>query len=245
MTPLRLLAPRRLARLLAADATNVARDPMLLAAAALSLVPPIALFLGRGAMDPSALAAFGIAELSRYLVPLVLLLPAVLIGWVTGFLLLEERDEGTLLAVDVTPVGKAGFLGYRVGLAALSTFVLVLYAWPFVLADRPVTLVLMAGLLVAASTVGFAVALPAIARNKVEGLAVTKLTNLLLLAPLLAAIPSPLRFLGGVVPTFWLGELLGLSSVSPTPTWLALLLGLAITTTATAWLFQLLKRHLG
>ncbi len=38
----------------------------------------------------------------------------MLIGWVTGFLLLEDRDDGPLLAVDVTPIGKCGFLAYRV-----------------------------------------------------------------------------------------------------------------------------------
>ena len=58
-----------------------------------------------------------------------------LIGWVTGFLLLEDRDEGTLLALDVTPVGKSGFLLYRVGVTATLAVALTLYAWPLVIPE--------------------------------------------------------------------------------------------------------------
>ena len=36
--------------------------------------------------------------------------------------------------------------------------------------------------------------LPALARNKVEGLALTKLTNIMAVVPLLALLPSPWRF---------------------------------------------------
>jgi hypothetical protein len=40
--------------------------------------------------------------------------------------MLEDRDDGALLALDVTPPGKAGFLAYRVtvtaGVAARPSF---------------------------------------------------------------------------------------------------------------------------
>ena len=54
----------------------------------------------------------------RYLAPIVFVLPALLIAWVTGFLMLEDRDDRALLALDVTPPGKAGFLAYRVTVTA-------------------------------------------------------------------------------------------------------------------------------
>lgn len=245
MNTLSVFAPRRLARLLAGDAMNVTRDPMLLFAVVLSVVPPLALYFGQPAMDAAAQSAFGIVALSRYFVPLVLMLPAVLIGWVTGFLLLEDRDEGTLLALDVTPIGKSGFLAYRVTVTALLAIALTLYAWPLVLPDASLGIALTLAALVALNAVAAAVILPAIARNKVEGLALTKLTNLLAIVPLLAAIPSPWRYIGGVLPPYWIGELLPLTTVAPLPASLTIALGLALNGLAVLALFRWLGRKAG
>lgn len=118
MTPLGLLAPRRFWRLASSDALNIARDPILIAAAVISLLPALLLSIFKGQMDAAAFSAFGLTELSRYIVPVALALPAGLIGWITGFLTLEDRDEGTLVALDVTPAGKSGFLLYRVSITA-------------------------------------------------------------------------------------------------------------------------------
>lgn len=245
MSALRLFAPMRLARLVATDAANVGRDPMLLVAVAMSLLPPIALHFARDTMDSAVLAAFGIAGLSQYVLALALLLPAVLIGWVTGFLLLEERDEGTLLALDVTPVGKSGFLAYRVSVATALTTALTLYAWPLVMAGYSPLTVLAAAILVGADTIVFAAILPAIARNKVEGLALTKLSNLLMLVPLAAAIPSPWRFVAGIFPTYWIGEVLGLNSGKSLPLWLSLLFGCATAALAISVALRMLAQKAG
>lgn len=245
MSALGLFAPHRLWRLVAGDAMNIGRDPMLLFATGMSLAPALALYLSRGALDAAALSTFGIAELSRFIVPVVLLMPAVLIGWVTGFLLLEDRDEGTLLALDVTPVGKSGFLLYRVSITAALAIAVTLYAWPLILPAASPLLAAALAVLVAANAIAFTVALPAFARNKVEGLALTKLTNLFAIVPLLAAIPSPLRYIGGAFPSYWVGELLRLTEVAPSPSWLATLLGLIASAAAVTGLFRLLQSRAG
>lgn len=245
MSALSLFTPPRISRLIASDTRNVTRDPMLVIAAAMSLLPALSLAWFRSPMDEAALSTFGVADPSRYLVPVALMIPAALIGWVTGFLMLEDRDEGTLLAVDVTPVGKFGFLLYRVAMTALLSIVITLYAWPLILPGIPVGAVLLAILLVAMNTVGFAVVLPAVARNKVEGLAVTKITNLLALAPLLAAIPSPLRFIGALVPSFWIGEVLGVAESSAIPLTAAAAIGLTVNVLALAALSLLFIRRSG
>lgn len=206
MTWLAVFAPSRLARLFAADIMNVSRDPMLLFAFVLSLLPSLGLYLGRNALDAKALEMFGLGGLSTIIAPMALVLPATLTGWVTGFLLLEDRDDGPLLAIDVTPVGKVGFLAYRVAVTGLAAALITLVAvsWLLPIATDHSLVVAM----VAVEAVIAAIALPAFARNKVEGLALTKLTNLLAVAPLLALIPSPWRYIGGLLPSFWLGELL-------------------------------------
>jgi fluoroquinolone transport system permease protein len=95
-------------------------------------------------------------------------------------------------------------------------------------------------LMVASEAVIAAVLLPAFARNKVEGLALTKLTNIMAVVPLLALIPSPWRFLGGVVPSFWIGEIMfGVDPKLPDP--LILLFALTVHaawSVAALWLFS-------
>jgi hypothetical protein len=240
-----VFAPRRFARLLAGDALSIARDPVLVFAIVMSLAPPVAFHFARTPLDAAAQASLGIVSGSRYLLPLALLIPAALIGWVTGFLLLEDRDEGTLLALDTTPVGKAGFLSYRLGITALAALLATLFAWPLVIPDAGAVKALLIAVLVAANAVLFAVVLPALARNKVEGLALTKLTNLLSLVPLLAAVPSPFRYLGGIVPAYWFGEILGLSAGWSLPPWIVAIAALVIHAAAIALLFRRFSRSAG
>jgi hypothetical protein len=83
-------------------------------------------------------------------------------------------------------------------------------------------------LLAAGYGVLVALFLVAFAGNKVEGLALTKLVNLGLVAPLLALLPSPLRYVGAPLPPFWVGELAGLAG-DALPTLLAVLLGVVAT----------------
>lgn len=217
MSALSALAPRRFGRMLLSDAMNIGRDPMLLFAIAMSVLPCVGFYFFGDAMDRAALAAFGVEGFSRYVAPVALLIPAFLIGWVTGFLLLEDRDDGPLLALDVTPIGKSGFFAYRATVTALVTAAVTLLGLRLVVPDAGMAESVLILLLVPAEAVLAAVILPAVARNKVEGLALTKLTNIASVVPLIAILPSPWRFLGGVVPSYWVGELLALSGEPPLP----------------------------
>jgi fluoroquinolone transport system permease protein len=168
----------------------------------------------------------------------------VLIGWVTGFLLLEDRDDGVLLAVDVTPIGKSGFLTYRVTVTALVGAAITAIAIPFVAPALELPQRLLIVTAVAVESVLAAVILPALARNKVEGLALTKLTNIAAVVPLIAIVPSPWRYVAGIVPTYWLGELLAPHEPAR-PFWL-IVLAVVITHVGCALLlFALLRRRVG
>ena len=245
MNALSIFAPARLSRLVASDAMNVGRDPMLMLATVLSLAPSIAFHFGRAPLDEMALAQFGVESFSRYVAPVALLVPAFLVGWVTGFLALEDRDDGPLLALDVTPVGKGAFLAYRVAITAILTVAITLFAWPLVIPQQPGWMAAVLAILVAVNAVLAALVLPAIARNKVEGLALTKVTNIASIVPLLAIVPAPWRYLGGIVPSFWVGELLDLSGEATLPAGLVALIALAIHGAAVVGLFAVLSRRAG
>ena len=199
---------RRLPRLFASDAANVTRDPTLLFVICFSVVPMLAGVFFRDGIDTLGSSVFGIQNLFAIVLPIFISLPAFLIGWVTGFLFLEDRDDGPLLALDVTPVGKRGFMSYRVAMTAAITFAITLLSCALLLPERGVAMALVLSVMVALSAVVSALILPAIARNKVEGLALTKVTNLLSMVPLVALVPGPWRLLGGFVPTYWIGELI-------------------------------------
>jgi fluoroquinolone transport system permease protein len=244
MSAIKVLSPARFARLAASDALNVARDPMLGFATVMSIVPAIAFMLTRDQMDASGVA-LGVEQISRYVAPVALVLPAFLIGWVTGFLLLEDRDEGMLGALDITPIGKAGFLAYRATVTALVTFALTFVACLMIVPELSLALRILIAVLIAAEAVISATILPAFARNKVEGLALTKLVNLAAVTALLAAIPSPLRFLAGVVPTFWVGELLTLTEVAAMPIWISAIVALGVHAVLVIALLKVFARRAG
>ena len=203
-----VFAPHRLRRLFAADAVNIARDPTLLYVVVLSVLPALAGFFFRDALNSAVESNFGLAGVFEMILPMLLCLPAFLLGWVTGFLFLEERDDGPLLAVDTTPVGKRGLMAYRIATAATLTFAMTLFACALLLPERGIAVALAVAVMVAADAVCVALVLPALARNKVEGLALIKVANVFAMAPLLALVPGAWRFAGGLVPTFWIGELI-------------------------------------
>ena len=244
MNALSVFAPRRFVRLARSDALNVVRDPMLVVATAFSVLPALGFLAFEAWMNAAALEAFGIAGFSRFVVPFVLLLPALLIGWVAGFLMLEDRDDGPLLALDVTPPGKLGFFAYRLVAAALLTGLLTAAALPVVVPGIGLPLGLLVVVLVAMNAMIGALVLPSVARNKVEGLALSKLTNLAALVPLLALVPSPLKYAGGLLPSYWLGELL-LPTPSALPVALVVVLALATHVAALVGLAVLLERRTG
>jgi hypothetical protein len=223
---------------------NISRDPMLLLATAMSIGPALLMVYGRGPLDAAAEHAFELAGFSRYIVPFVLILPAMLIGWVTGFLLLEDRDDGPLLALEATPVGKGGFLGYRGTVTALVAAGITLWASNLLLPDGNLLIDALLALLVAAEAVMAAVVLPAFARNKVEGLALTKLTNIAALVPFVALVPSPWRYIAGALPPYWIGELLS-PGVTFVPVWAAIALALVTHAAGVMLLFRMFARRVG
>jgi fluoroquinolone transport system permease protein len=199
---------RRFATLFESDRRNVLRDPTLLFTVLFSAAPALAGYFFRDGINALVETQFGFADIFTYLLPIFVTTPAFMVGWVTGFLFLEDRDDGPLLAVDVTPLGKRGFMSYRVAVTAAIAFALTVLGTALLLPERGVATAFVLCVLVAMDAIGMALVLPALAHNKVEGLAVTKAVNILSFAPLLALLPVPWRYIGGFIPTFWIGEII-------------------------------------
>lgn len=147
-------------------------------------------------------------RLDVVLVPVALCLPPVLIGWFIGFLFLEERDDGPHETILITPVGHTGILRYRIGVAWVLTVVVTFINCVFLLGELGTILQVAVSVLIGAEAAIIAILPPMIVRNKVEGLAMTKAFNIAAVIPLFALLSNPLKLFAGVIPTFWIGELI-------------------------------------
>lgn len=191
-----------------ADAKNIHRDAMLRWMVGLPFLVALAL---RGVVpflipQIESFLPFSIAPHTDSLFSVVLLLfVPFLFGMVIGFLLLDQRDDGTLLALQVTPLSLNGYLAYRL-LLPMGLSVGVTTA-VFPIANLPIPslpgLVLTA-IAAAPLTAVFALLLAAFAQNKVQGFVIAKLSGVFLLPPLAAYFaPAPWHWLLGFAPTFW------------------------------------------
>lgn len=223
--------------LVRADFANLRRDPMLLAAGVAPLLVAGLVMFG---FDPLATAVAGFVELDR---PLVvggaLLLAPLLVGFVVGFLLVEEREEHILDAVAVTPLGNSGFLEHRLLLPAVvgagaSAFL------ASVIGELTLPAVVSVAVLGGATATLVTMTMAAVASDRVQALAVSKLTGFLLVAAVaFQFVDGWWRVPLGVLPATWLVD----TAVSPT-VWPPFLLGVATHAAAGLMLWRRLRRRM-
>jgi fluoroquinolone transport system permease protein len=185
---------------------NIARDSML---RFLLLYPFIIGLLMRWLVPAVTQALAGQLDLVQYY-PLLggffaLLIMPALTGTVVGFMLLDERDSGTLRALQVTPLSMGNYLLYRAGfqvvLCVAGSYIITLLMG--VIAVPWVELLPLA-LLAALEAPLFAMLFASLATNKVQGVAVMKGLSLLMVLPFVAwFVPEPWQWLFGIVPTYW------------------------------------------
>ena len=189
-----------------ADLRNVVRDSMVRFLAAYPLTVGLALHF----LIPFAAARLaGRYDLSQ-LYPLLVgffgltAMPA-LGGLVIGLLLLDERDDDTLTALQVTPLPMRAYLGYRVFLPTLLSVVSVYILIPL-MGVLPVDYLRLLPIALVSALVApiFALLFVALAANKVQGLAYMKGLSIFMSGPFAAwFVPEPWQYLFGIFPTYW------------------------------------------
>ena len=152
----------------------------------------------------------------------------VLFGVVIGFLLLDERDDQTLKALQVTPLPLSGYLAYRISLPMILSVVLTVLTYPIAglvpFSTAPLAAV---SLLAAPLAPIFALFLATFAANKVQGFALMKGIGVVLILPMLAYfIESNWQLLLGIIPTYWPIKLYWVLYASETGGWVYFVVGL-------------------
>lgn len=191
------------------DLRSIRRDSMLLSIAVSPWLLVLFLRLMIPSLDSWLLGSYGMTLEAYYplIVSIFILLNVpLLFGVMSGFLLLDERDDDTLTVLRVTPASIEGLVFYRV----VTSFVLsVLY----IIVCAPLTgLVSLDGmmeaipatLLAATFTPVVMLTLVAFASNKLEGFAVLKGVGIVVVGSASAYfVDSSWQILFGLIPTYW------------------------------------------
>jgi fluoroquinolone transport system permease protein len=138
-------------------------------------------------------------------VVLVVLAAGFDFGMIAGFSLLDDRDDRVLLSIRISPVPLSLYLWFKVGFAFLmavgASLATMLISGSFAL--TLLQMLLVAGLAAMQVPIN-AFLVSALASNRAEGLAATKVTGILVLIPVVAWFFLDWKqWLFALVPGFW------------------------------------------
>ena len=168
----------------------------------------------------------------------------VLLGFVIGVLFIEERDEGTLLALQASPLSLRSFLGYRLAAGMVLSVLLTM------IGVQLANLVSVSWLELLASAVLASLAVPIVAlvyavyvKNKVTALMFLKPVQIWGGVPtLLFFVPTPWQWIGSVPGPLYYPMRLFWSASGGQTEWWVLVPGLIIPGVALLWLLRRFER---
>lgn len=192
---------------------QITKDSMLLAALAAPFLAGTAFRFGIPALDAVLCNALGRLELLaayyRLFDLFLIAMTPYIFCFASSMVILTEVDENMAAYLAVTPVGKRGYIISRLLFPAiLSIPVTVVLVQFFFLTPWNVPLLLLACLLSSALSVAATLLIVALSSNRVEGMALAKLSGIVLLGlPIPFFISSDMQYLFSPLPSFWIAKL--------------------------------------
>ncbi len=158
----------------------------------------------------------------------IILMTPVIFGLVIGFLLLDERDDGTLTALSVTPLSLNNYFAYRIIIPMVLSIVMAFLIYPIANIGHINSFSLFGAAIVAAPMAPlFALALASIAQNKVQGFALMKSSGAILLPPVFAFfMDSNWEIAFGIFPSYWSMKVFWLLEAGQSCPWFLISAGL-------------------
>ena len=212
---------------------------ILIAVVARYLLPWADATLMEKGLMPSASIPFAFADTFPMFVAFTALYNGGIIsGMMAGFLLLDEKDEGTLTALIVTPVPLHHYTIYRFGLAAIFSAV-IMFIMMQIIGLELLPVWQLALFCLSASLVSTLVALFLVltAQNKVQGFAMGKFTSI---AGFIIMggwfLPENWQWLLGIFPPFLVHKAYWLALEGNNLWWVALALASLIQVAAIYWM---------
>lgn len=168
----------------------------------------------------------------------------ILLGFVIGILFVEERDEGTLLALQASPLSLRSFLAYRILSAMILNVVLTVIGIKLAGLVSVSWLELMVAASLASLGVPITVFVYAIyMRNKVQALMLLKPVQAWGALPvLLFFVPTPWQWIGSIFLPLYYPMRLFTGAANGNVEWWLVLPGVFIPGIAIYWLFRRFER---
>ena len=212
------------------DARSVARDSMLRWLVVVPFFFALAFRWGVPALHAWLAERYGF-DLAPYyplLTSFLVLMVPTMLGAVVGFLLLDNRDDRTLTALQVTPLTVEGYLAYRIAVPmALSIPVMMASIAIADLVTMGVPAAFAASVQAAPAAPLYALFVAAFASNKVQGFALLKGVGVLTWPPVFAwFITSPWQVAIGIDPLYCPLKVFWMLEAGEPGAWLYFLAGL-------------------
>ena len=190
------------------DTKQILRDPVM----TLLLVAPLLLIIVFKIVEVVLIpflvqkTGFDVMPYASYVFSFILLMNAGMLGIVTGFMMLDERDGNIAQLLEVTPLGRSGYLINRLSFASILS---VLYCFVsfavFSLVELPFYSIILLCLLSAIYTAIIGLLIYSGADDKVKGLTFAKgLNSLVLFAFTDLFALNWLTFLSWFFPPYWI-----------------------------------------
>lgn len=157
--------------------------------------------------------------------------------FVSTMVALEEKDEKTAEYLFITPLGKLGYLTARFGISSIAALLVTIVLLP-IFKLSPLSVVDIVLLAVSGTLQGIIIALliVTLSSNKLEGMAVTKLSTLVIFGGVVPFfIKSNIQYVLFPLPSFWIGKAIFEN---------AQLYMLPAFPLSLVWIFVLMKRYL-
>ena len=216
---------------------QIAADKMLVMVCAAPLLCGAFFRFGIPAMEPLFIKWFGFGLGSYYLLLDLFLsgLTPYMLCFVSAMVILTEADSHMSAYLCVTPIGKKGYLASRLFFPAVLSGLVsfcVLTAFRLSVDSALIT----AGLSLQSAVLGMltAMLIISLASNKVEGMAISKLSGLILFGMVIPfVLKGSGKYVFGLLPSFWIAQW------AITPGFGAILL---FSGTSVLWFFVLWRR---
>ncbi|MBN2049264.1 MAG: hypothetical protein JW760_02365 [Spirochaetales bacterium] len=207
-----ILGFRNLPALMKNDRKNIFRDPLFMLIFLAPFLILLVVYLGVPLLRDILLryTSFDLVSFYPLILAFMVAIPALLYGFVSGFMLLDDRDEKILLQIMVTPFGLRRYVIYRVVLLACISLI---FSFFFLLLNPLVEISWVRcaalGANVCMESLAASLFLLLFAKNKVEGLAKGKMLGIIFIGPLAAwFIPAPYHYAAALLPPYWNGLIL-------------------------------------
>jgi hypothetical protein len=208
------------------DIKQILRDPVM----TLLLVAPLLLIIVFKILEVFLIpflvqkTGFDVMPYASYVFSFILLMNSGMLGIVTGFMMLDERDGNIAQLLEVTPLGRSGYLLNRLSFASMLSVLYCLVSFAvFSLVDLPFYSVILLCFLSAIYTAIIGLLIYSGADDKVKGLTFAKgLNSLVLFAFTDLFALNWLTFLSWFFPPYWITMMIK-SPYSFTIAWIALL----------------------